>query len=126
MKNGINLRPGTNLPHFKCHKVVRAAKIADMLVRIGSDAVRLEFDGIPGAVEVSRDWMHRTEAEIGGYFVLYEDGYASYSPAKAFEEGYTQLTGEELVAISIGAVRPSQTFLAAGAVMDWGDVEPGP
>ena len=26
-----------------------------------------------------------------GYWVLYEDGWQSWSPAKAFEEGYTKL-----------------------------------
>lgn len=28
---------------------------------------------------------------IGGYFVRYEDGYTSWSPAKAFEEGYIEV-----------------------------------
>ena len=27
----------------------------------------------------------------GDYFVVYDDGYESYSPAKAFEEGYTRI-----------------------------------
>jgi len=27
----------------------------------------------------------------GGYFVVYKDGYKSFSPAKAFEEGYTRI-----------------------------------
>ena len=27
-------------------------------------------------------------AEVGGYAVIYEDGYKSISPKKAFEEGY--------------------------------------
>ena len=25
----------------------------------------------------------------GGYYVVYEDGYKSFSPSKAFDEGYT-------------------------------------
>lgn len=28
---------------------------------------------------------------IGGYYVVYDDGYTSYSPAKAFEEGYARI-----------------------------------
>ncbi|PYX85030.1 MAG: hypothetical protein DMG70_05000 [Acidobacteria bacterium] len=28
---------------------------------------------------------------LGGYLVQYEDGYLSWSPAKAFEEGYTRI-----------------------------------
>jgi hypothetical protein len=27
----------------------------------------------------------------GGYYVVYPDGYKSFSPAKAFEEGYTRI-----------------------------------
>ena len=27
----------------------------------------------------------------GGYYVLYDDNYSSFSPAKAFEEGYTRM-----------------------------------
>jgi hypothetical protein len=29
--------------------------------------------------------------DIGGYYVVYEDGYKSFSPASAFENGYTRL-----------------------------------
>ncbi len=42
-------------------------------------------------VNVSQEWLDKHKPEIGGYFVVYEDGYQSYSPAKAFEEGYTRL-----------------------------------
>ena len=31
----------------------------------------------------------KNESEFLMFNVVYEDGYASYSPAKAFEEGYT-------------------------------------
>jgi hypothetical protein len=31
------------------------------------------------------------DTPIGGYFVRYEDGYESWSPAKVFEEGYTRI-----------------------------------
>jgi hypothetical protein len=26
-----------------------------------------------------------------GYYVMYEDGYISWSPSKAFEQGYTEI-----------------------------------
>jgi hypothetical protein len=32
--------------------------------------------------------MHKHKPQVGGYYVLYKDGYASFSPASAFEEGY--------------------------------------
>ena len=46
-------------------------------------------------VHVNAEWIHRHKADdrgaaslIGGYFVQYADGYQSWSPAKAFEDGY--------------------------------------
>jgi hypothetical protein len=37
--------------------------------------------------------QEKTQAppQPGGYFVVYKDGYKSFSPAKAFEEGYTRI-----------------------------------
>ena len=35
------------------------------------------------------EWLDKHNPEVGGYYVVYEDGYKSFSPAKAFEEGYT-------------------------------------
>ena len=29
--------------------------------------------------------------EVGGYYVVHKDGYKSFSPANAFEEGYTRI-----------------------------------
>jgi hypothetical protein len=39
---------------------------------------------------VSAEYLAKHKPEVGGYFVVYTDGYESYSPAKAFEEGYTR------------------------------------
>jgi len=41
-----------------------------------------------GDIEVSRDWMLKHNPTPGGYYVVYNDGYASFSPAEAFETGY--------------------------------------
>lgn len=41
--------------------------------------------------EVDQEYMSRHKPSVGGYFVVYKDGYKSYSPAQAFEEGYTRL-----------------------------------
>lgn len=70
------------LPQYRCYKVVRAAKI--VAIDHGS-----RLDLMPhGVVEVGPSWIREKRAEAGGYYVVYEDGYASYSPAKAFEDGY--------------------------------------
>ena len=39
---------------------------------------------------VDEAYMQKHQPEVGGYYVVYKDGYKSYSPAKAFEEGYTR------------------------------------
>lgn len=38
---------------------------------------------------VSRDYLAKHRPEPGGYYVVYDDGYKSFSPAKAFEDGYS-------------------------------------
>jgi hypothetical protein len=38
----------------------------------------------------AKNWdCERSNPQIGGYYVLYEDGYESFSPADAFESGYS-------------------------------------
>lgn len=89
------------LPRYRCHKVVQAAKIT----RITDPPKGLEHSGKilslslpPDAhgrerpqlfIFVTMNWIERHSPRIGGYYVVYKDGYASFSPAEAFEEGYT-------------------------------------
>jgi len=40
---------------------------------------------------VSAEYMRKHRPSVGGYFIRYKDGYESYSPEKAFVEGYTKL-----------------------------------
>lgn len=88
------------LPQYQCHKVVRAAKI--MGVMPGGTALGVQGgDGKEVSVDVTNDWLAKHSPEVGGYYVLYEDGYASYSPAQAFEEGYTKVPTE---AGTLGAI----------------------
>lgn len=73
------------LPRYRCHKEVHALKIARVAgtLLVPADPRFAPFDVPEGFVE-----RHRPEA--GGYYVVYADGYASFSPGKAFEEGYTR------------------------------------
>lgn len=43
---------------------------------------------------VPEDWLAKHRPEVGGYFVTYDDGYESYSPATPFEEGYTLIASD--------------------------------
>lgn len=40
---------------------------------------------------VSEEYIVKHNPQIGGYYVVYADGYESWSPAAAFEEGYTRV-----------------------------------
>lgn len=93
------------LPLYECHKRVRAAKIVDARDLTGDRAGLLLTLDVPtpdgGATLVAREVGYSfmppravvsgLSALVGGYFVEYADGYVSWSPAKAFEEGYQLL-----------------------------------
>lgn len=86
------------MPRYLCHKKVHALKIAK-IVRDGEGENR-ETDGsamITPADEgyapfkVDFAYMSKHKPVEGGYFVVYEDGYKSFSPAEAFESGYSRV-----------------------------------
>lgn len=71
------------MPLYQSHKKVRALKISDF-----KDNTMYFQDPRFGPKKVNRDWAAKHDPKKGGYYVVYADGYESYSPAKAFEEGY--------------------------------------
>ena len=85
------------LPQYQSHKKVRALKIA--LIEDptqpdedsnGSRLIIPEEEGYLPFI-VDHEYMKKHRPEVGGYFVEYEDGYVSYSPAEPFESGYTKI-----------------------------------
>lgn len=83
---------------FKCHKVVEAAKIVEIRrkgIEPLLDRNMLEF-GRPSLEfeAVTDQWLEHHAPTIGGYFIRYEDGYTSFSPAEAFEKGYTEIDAQ--------------------------------
>lgn len=84
---------GEGLPLYECHKRVRAAKIIESTqTSTGFDLV-LE---LPNGTTVHHYYQPpgrqaNATSFVGGYLVVYADGYESWSPAKAFEEGYQML-----------------------------------
>jgi hypothetical protein len=38
---------------------------------------------------IDAPYIAKHNPQVGGYFVEYDDGYHSFSPAEAFEAGYT-------------------------------------
>jgi hypothetical protein len=79
------------MPKYKCHKEVWALKIKDLKGPIGGPYVAYPEESGFAPFELSLDYCRKHDPQAGGYFVVYKDGYESFSPADAFEEGYTRL-----------------------------------
>ena len=56
----------------------------------GSATITPEEDGY-APFKVDCDYVRKHQPKAGGYFVVYKDGYKSWSPAEAFEDGYTKI-----------------------------------
>lgn len=86
-----------HLPKYKCHKVVRALKIKAMIGKGNLNSKHISTVIIPEDENYSRfeviDYADKVKGDGKdlGYFVQYEDGYISWSPTKAFEDGYTKI-----------------------------------
>jgi len=82
------------LPRYRCHKEVYAVKIVAVSYPIDDDKpTQLHVVAPFEPISVDRGWVARHHPQPGGYVVIYNDGYMSFSPAKAFEEGYTRIEG---------------------------------
>lgn len=88
--------PLDNMPRYQCHKRVSAVKIK----RISYEWVMKSFstryfiepeEQECGPFEISTAYVDKHHPIIGGYYVVYDDGYESYSPPAPFEEGYTRI-----------------------------------
>ena len=89
------------LPKYKCHKEVWGLKIT----KIEKDCdlakeTNRETDGsamITSAeegyspIKVDQAYMVKHKPFVGGYYVVYEDGYKSFSPSDVFENGYSRI-----------------------------------
>ncbi len=79
------------MPKYECHKKVWALKIAGI---VGDQHGGVYFQPAEegyGKVPLTPEYVAKHKPEVGGYYVVYEDGYKSFSPASAFESGYTRL-----------------------------------
>lgn len=83
------------LPVYRCIKDVQALKIGEVIYNQPDGTAFLvpEENGYP-TVSVSAEYLTKHKPYVGGYYVLYKDGYESFSPAEAFEKGYV-LKGED-------------------------------
>lgn len=86
------------MPRYECHKKVWALKIKSIVIdgagedreSDGSAMITPEDIGF-APFKVDHEYMAKHKPTAGGYYVVYEDGYKSFSPAEAFESGYTRI-----------------------------------
>lgn len=78
------------MPRYKCHKEVYALKIKD-IKSFGFYAHLVPVEAGYSDIYVDHDYLSKHQPQVGGYYVIYNDGYKSFSPEKAFEEGYTRI-----------------------------------
>lgn len=78
------------LQRYKCHKEVSAAEIKG--ISLNCELGFIGPDGELALQQMNREWFDKHNPEVGGYYVVYADGYESFSPAAAFEEGYSLIT----------------------------------
>ena len=92
----MNDEPAKQMPRYKCHKEVHALKIAAIEFHGADGATIVPADPAYAPFRTSDGWRERYrgvsagnpgETDLG-YYVVYADGYVSWSPTKAFEEGY--------------------------------------
>lgn len=72
------------MPKYKCHKQVWALQIKEIN---GNSFTPLESGYAP--IELSDEFILKHNPHAGGFYVVYEDGYKSFSPAEAFMNGYS-------------------------------------
>lgn len=92
------------MPKYKSHKTVWALKIKELIYdwELANKENR-ETDGsltiVPaeegyGPIKVEAKFVPKHDParpQVGWYFVQYSNGYKSFSPADAFEEGYMRI-----------------------------------
>jgi len=82
------------MPKYRSHKTVWAMKITGVEPQAedGKTGLLCETpEGHKGRIVVTREYQQKHAPTIGGYYILYADGYESFSPSPAFEEGYSRI-----------------------------------
>lgn len=90
----------SQLADWKCHKIVKAGKILPVQITQDegegtSNVTVADCNGAPCLVVIADTAFARGMPKTGDYIVIYEDGYKSWSPAKAFEDGYARVGADQ-------------------------------
>lgn len=86
------------MPRYQSHKVVHALRIKEIHHHPqpansvgGTGATIVPADEGYGPFDVDADFVQKHDPRPSGYFVVYADGYKSFSPSEAFETGYRRI-----------------------------------
>jgi len=89
------------MPRYQLHKKVWALKIKEIV--FDYDLAKAEDRETNGSAmitpeekeftpfKVDHAYVSKHQPKAGGYYVVYKGGYKSWSPADAFESGYTRI-----------------------------------
>lgn len=80
------------MPKYQSHKKVWALRIAAIEIdKDGSATIAPKDEGY-APFKTREGWADRFQGseDDPGVYVVYEDGFSSWSPSKAFDSGYTK------------------------------------
>ena len=102
-----------SLPAYKSHKIVNACKILKFTRKSdGGEYIYPAEEGIE-KFAVSSAYVKKHSPKVDGYYVIYEDGYRSWSPKNVFEKAYQPLTAMSF-GHAIEALKDGQKVCRAG------------
>lgn len=89
------MNAGRELPRYQSHKIVWALKIRLVIPELKGQATIYPQDSGYEQFLVSAEYVRKHQPQSGGYYVVYEDGYESWSPNVAFENGYQLISSSD-------------------------------
>ena len=86
------------MPKYRSHKIVWALKIKEISEYFEDENNPESYGALIypeekgyAAFRVDKEYLEKHKPKAGGYYVVYEDGYKSFSPAEPFEKGYSKI-----------------------------------
>lgn len=86
--------PQPTIPKYRCHKIVSALEIGSSEWNGDATLTIAPRDDAFAPITLDEDTAKRFKRmsdDDTGYYVIYEDGYVSWSPAQVFRDGYTEI-----------------------------------
>jgi hypothetical protein len=93
MTEAAKIDVNKEVPLYKSHKTVRALEINICAMVAGGKRVVVFADKKYPSQTFDATMFVRYSPVPGDFLVIYEDGFKSFSPRKAFLEGYTLVEG---------------------------------